>query len=45
MPPLTATKVRPVRLTVVTWYNVAHERAVSERPGSMMSVAPAGRYA
>ena len=45
MPPSTATNVRPVCLTVVTRYNVTHERATSERPGSMTSLAPAGRYA
>ena len=43
MPPSTATNVRPVRLTVLTWYSVTQDRATSDRPGSMTSFAPAGR--
>jgi hypothetical protein len=45
MPPSTATNVRPVCLTVVTRYSVAHELATSDRPGSMTSLAPAGQVA
>ena len=43
MPPSTATNVRPVRLTVVARYSVTHERATRDRPGSITSLAPAGR--
>ena len=42
MPPLTATKVLPVVLTVLTVYRVMPARATMERPGSMMSLASAG---